>query len=231
MDSSILEELYKKYSKEKVDAAMALLSYRNVKELPKNEDPDYPILYVFRHGQSVDNSNFIFSGWRDSDLTEKGVEQAKLLSEKLKDKKIDILFSSDQTRAIKTIKIAMEKNQMSKFLELRLDPRLRERSYGDLQGTSKLIMQLENPELLMKYRRGYYDVPPNGESLDMVVQRVKEFINQLVDYMKSRKMNAAVVCSSNSIRGFRQVFEDLTDEQTALVETPLAQDYAAYIIK
>jgi bisphosphoglycerate-dependent phosphoglycerate mutase len=45
------------------------------------------------------------------------------------------------------------------------------------------------------------------------------------------KMNVAVSCHGNSIRGFRQVFENLTNEQTALIESPLAQDYAAYSIK
>jgi bisphosphoglycerate-dependent phosphoglycerate mutase len=49
--------------------------------------------------------------------------------------------------------------------------------------------------------------------------------------MTMYKMNVAVSCHGNSIRGFRQIFEGLSNEQTALIETPLGQDYAAYNIR
>ena len=81
-----LTVFYQNYPKEKVDEAVAYLSYHDFKTLPKKEDPKHPILYVFRHGQTTDNADFLFSGWRDPSLTELGVEQTKTLAEKLKDK-------------------------------------------------------------------------------------------------------------------------------------------------
>jgi len=207
------------------------LTYKNVQPLPKDENPDFPIMYVFRHGQTTDNADFIFSGWRDSDLTEKGIQQAEVLSDKLKDKKIHMLVASDQIRAIKTMQIAISKNEMARNLEIIKDPRIKERSYGDLQGQSKLLMQLEDPELLLKYRRGYTNMPPNGESLEMVVKRVYDFLQEIMPKMVSFKMNVAVSCHGNSIRGIRKYFEKLTDKQTEDIETPLGQDYAAYSIK
>ena len=222
--------LYQRYSKEEVDKAVAYLSYHQTKELPKNEDPNYPILYVFRHGQTVDNANFIFSGWRDSELTPTGVQQAQALAEKLKDKKIHMLVTSDQIRAIKTMELAVSLNDYAKKLEMHKDPRIKERSYGDLQGHSKLELQLENPKLLLTYRRSYNIKPPNGESIAEVVKRVGEFINEIIPLMKLYRMNVAVSCHGNSIRGFRQTFEHLSNEETALLESPLAQDYAAYSI-
>jgi broad specificity phosphatase PhoE len=230
-NSAILLSLYKKYSKEKVDSAIAYLSYKDAQALPKDENSKFPILYVFRHGQTEDNANFIFSGWRDSLLTEVGAKQALELSPKLKDRKIAMLFSSDQTRSIKTMQLAMSQNTHASTLEIEKDPRIKERCYGDLQGKSKLIMQLENPEQLLEYRRSYAKVPPNGESLEMVVKRVYEFIDELLPKMKEFNINVAVSCHGNSIRGFRKYFENLSDEQTAEVETPLGQDYAAYSIK
>jgi 2,3-bisphosphoglycerate-dependent phosphoglycerate mutase len=231
LSSAQLFTLYKKYGKENVDKAISYLSYKDAKVLPKHEDPNYPILYVFRHGQTVDNANFTFSGWRDSDLTEKGIEQALELAPKLKAKQIAMLFASDQIRSIKTMQYAMSQNDFAKNLEIVEDPRIKERKYGDLQGKSKLIMQLENPELLLEYRRSYDKIPPNGESLEMVVSRVYDFIEDLLPEMKNYNLNVAISCHGNSIRGFRKFFENLADEETAEIETPLGQDYAAYSIK
>jgi len=226
-----LSAYYAKYPKQKVDEAVAYLSYHEAKPLPKDENPAYPILYVFRHGQTEDNANFIFSGWRDSVLTEKGVEQAKILAEKLKDKKLHMLVASDQIRSIKTMELAVSLNDFAKKLEIHKEPRIKERCYGDLQGQSKLEMQITDPEHLAEERRSYDFIPPNGESTATVIKRVKTFIDEIVPLMKQYHMNVAVSCHGNSIRGFRQVFEGLSNEKTALVESPLAQDYAAYSIK
>ena len=228
MDSDQLQKYYEKYGKEKVDEVVRLLAYKNVKPLPKEELPGTPILYVFRHGQTTDNADFLYSGWRDVDLTEKGRKQAEVLSEKLKDKQIDMLISSDQKRAIETMKLAVAKNASARGLEIHQDPRLRERSYGDLQGASKLETFLKNPETLRKQRRDYNFVPPNGESIEMVVKRVNEFLDELLPFVRDNKINVAIACSGNSIRGIRKRFENLTEEETAVVETPLGQDYAAY---
>lgn len=226
-----LEKYYAKYSKEKVDEAINYLSYRHTEPLFKSEDTNFPILYVFRHGQTEDNADFVFSGWRDPDLTEEGVKQAQVLTEKFKDKRIDMLVASDQTRAVTTMKLAMASNAKAKDLEIHQEPRIKERSYGDFQGNSKLLMQLEKPDELLEYRRSYNIRPPQGESIADVVKRVRSFIDEIVPLMKMYKMNVAVSCHGNSIRGFRQIFEGLTDEQTALIETPLGQDYAAYNTK
>lgn len=226
-----LTAFYQKYPKEKVNEAIAYLSYHDAQPMPKDENPAYPILYIFRHGQTTDNADFIFSGWRDSDLTKLGVKQAQILAEKLKDKKIHMLVASDQIRSIKTMEIAVSLNYFAKKLEIHQDARLKERGYGDLQGSSKLEIHLTNPKLLLEYRRSYDIKPPNGESIEDVVKRVKSFIDEIVPLMKMYKMNVAVSCHGNSIRGFRRVFEGLTNEQTALVESPLGQDYAAYSIK
>ena len=82
------EKLLKKFPKKQVDEAIKLLTYHNAPELPKEESDTLPTMYIFRHGQSEDNAEFIFSGWRDPGLTQKGIEQAEVLAEKIKDKKL-----------------------------------------------------------------------------------------------------------------------------------------------
>jgi broad specificity phosphatase PhoE len=220
-----------KYSKEQIQEGIDFITYKKVIELPKSECESKPILYVFRHGQTVDNANFIFSGWRDSELTETGKKQAMILAEKIKDKKIGMLISSDQIRAIDTMKLAMSLNPLANKLDITKDKRLRERCYGDLQGTSKLVAYLKNPEQLKEERRSYTFLPPNGESIEVVCKRVYEVIEEILPGMREFRMNVAVSCHGNSIRGFRRYFEHLDDYDTAHVETPLAQDYAAYCIE
>ena len=222
--------LYKKYPKQKIEEALALLNYKKVSYMPKKESNTRPTVYIFRHGQTEDNADFIFSGWRDSPLTEKGREQALELAKKLKDKKLDILISSPQSRAVETMKLAVSLNEYAKDREISMDDRIKERGYGELQGKSKLEIQLENPELLKKYRRSYYEKVKDGESLEDVVKRVEDFCREIVPLMKLHKLNVAVSCHGNSIRGLRKYFENLTPEQVCEVETPLGLDYISYII-
>lgn len=226
-----LAPFYEKYSKEKVDSAVELLTYRRVDPLPKDEDPNYSIMYVFRHGESKDNANFTFSGWRKSPITDKGKDQAMVLARKLKNKKIDMLVSSPQIRSVETMQIALSLNKSSQEIEMALDDRIKERSYGDLEGTSKLEMYLEDPKKLHNIRRSYKTRAKNGESIEDVVKRVKGFCDEIVPLMKEHKVNVAVSCHGNSIRGFRNYFENLTQKETSTIETPLGQDYAAYSIK
>ena len=225
------EKLLKKFPKKQVDEAIKLLTYHNAPELPKEESDTLPTMYIFRHGQSEDNAEFIFSGWRDPGLTQKGIEQAEVLAEKIKDKKLHMLISSPQKRAIETMKIAIAKNPYAKKLEITTDDRIKERSYGELQGKSKLLAQLENPKLLETERRSFDYVLKGGESIEMVCKRVADFCDSIIPIIKETGVNVAISCHGNSIRGFRRYFENLSDEETASIETPLAQDYAAYIIK
>jgi len=224
--------LYEKYPKETIDDAVKMLSYKKrIDELPKEESAEFPVMYIFRHGQSEDNANFVFSGWRDSPITEEGKKQALVIADKLKDIKIDMLIASPQIRAIETMKIAMSKNKSAKGLEIITDERIKERSYGDLQGKSKLEAHLEDAEGLKEIRRSFTGKPPNGESIEMVCKRVADFCDEIVPLMKKNKTNVAISCHGNSIRGFRRYFEHLSDEETARVETMLGQDYAAYVIR
>ena len=226
-----LTAFYNRYSKERVDKALELLTYKKVDPLPKEESDIHSVMYIFRHGQSEDNADFIFSGWRDCDITKKGEEQAAALAPKFKDKKIGMLITSDQIRAVRTMEIVIAQNEGAKKLEIIKDPRIKERGYGLLEGHSKLELYLWNEKLLHAFRRGFDVIPPEGESLEMVCERVKEFCEEIIPLAKETNVNVAISCHGNSIRGFRKYFESLSEEETAHVETPLGKDYAAYVLE
>jgi len=224
--------LYRKYSKAEVEKAVEFLSYKTIKEeLPKKESHVKPTLYIFRHGQTEDNAKFIFSGWRDPELTMQGKLDALELADLLKDKKIQMLIASPQKRAIETMRLAISKNKNAKDLEIHTEERIKERSYGDYQGKSKLEVYLEDAEMAHKLRREFKTQPPHGESIEMVCKRVGDFCKEIVPLMKKNNINVAISCHGNSIRGFRKYFENLDDITTANAETPLGKDYLAYVIE
>lgn len=197
-------------------------------DLPKSESKKDPEIYVFRHGQTTDNINRVFSGWRDAKLTETGIKQAEELAEALKDKHIDLCITSPQSRAKDTAKIALKYHKDILFEE---DPRVMERNYGVLQGKSKEKLMRESPELTTQYRRGYDTPPPKGESIKMVEDRVFPFCDAVVERVKKNNINIAISCHGNSMRAIRRYFENLSVAEELTVENPLAQTYAQYVIK
>jgi 2,3-bisphosphoglycerate-dependent phosphoglycerate mutase len=56
-------------------------------------------LFVFRHAETTDNSRGIFSGWRDPELTLRGLSQAREIAEQLGRDEIDFAFTSHLRRA------------------------------------------------------------------------------------------------------------------------------------
>jgi broad specificity phosphatase PhoE len=91
-------------------------------------------LFVFRHAETFDNSRGVFSGWRDSELTLKGLAQAQKVAEQLKLYRIDFAFASHLKRARRTLEIVLEPHPSSPVF---VDDRIIERCYGLLKGRNK----------------------------------------------------------------------------------------------
>jgi len=174
-------------------------------------------LFVFRHAETFDNRRGIFSGWRDSELTSKGLAQAQKIAEQLKRYQIDYAFTSHLKRAQKTLEIVLEAHLP---VPVYRDDRLIERCYGLLQGKSKRRIAHENPEWFAQIHRGYELPPPKGESLRMVEKRVLSFLEQLRDWLGQNPGNVAISCHNNSTRPIRRVFENLSIDQMLQLENP-----------
>ena len=174
-------------------------------------------LFVFRHAETFDNCRGIFSGWRDSELTSKGLAQAQKIAEQLKEYGIDYAFTSHLRRAQKTLELVLEARLP---VPLYIDDRLIERCYGLIQGRSKRRVALEDPDWFAQIHRGYKLAPPEGESLRMVERRVLSFLKQLRAWLEQNPGNVAISCHSNSIRPIRRAFENLSLEQMLQLESP-----------
>jgi 2,3-bisphosphoglycerate-dependent phosphoglycerate mutase len=185
-------------------------------------------LFVFRHAETFDNCRGIFSGWRDSDLTSKGLAQAQKIAEQLKRYQIDYAFTSHLKRARKTLEIVLETHPP---VPIFIDDRLIERCYGLLQGKSKRKVKMERPEWFAKVHRGYDFAPPEGESLKMVEKRTLSFLSQLEEWLGQYPGNVAISCHGNSLRPIRRAFEQLSFKQMLKIETPQdkAMTYALHV--
>ena len=198
------------------------------KPLPKKESNKYSTLYVFRHAETYDNHRRIFSGRRQSQLTKQGIQQAKFLARKLKNKKIDLFIISPLVRCRQTVKPIKEYHPKAK---LKVEKLLTERDYGKLTGKSKIKLMQENFEKAVLYRRSYEVAPPGGESLRQVQQkRVFPFCKKLEKKLSKEKINVAICCTNNTMRLIRMYFENLSIEGMLTLENPFC-DYAAYVIK
>lgn len=203
---------------------------RTAESLPKDKvGPGDNFVVVFRHGESEDNVNRIFSGWRDeTDITETGVKQAEALRPELNKLDIDVVITSDQVRSKHTAKIAFATHPNLDNIKWEIDWRIKERNYGDLNGKSKEEAMAMNPTEAIKWRRGYETAPPGGESIKMVEARVWPFLDELVLRIKSEKINVVLSAHGNSMRAIRRYFEKLSVLQEMTVENPLGTDFALY---
>jgi 2,3-bisphosphoglycerate-dependent phosphoglycerate mutase len=120
-----------------------------------------PVLVLLRHGQSAWNLENRFTGWWDVDLTEKGVEEARAAGTAMTAAGLDFdcAFTSVQSRAIKTLNLALE--AMGRlWLPVTKDWHLNERHYGGLTGLDKAETAAKHGEDQVKLWRRSFDVPP-----------------------------------------------------------------------
>src|SRR5581483_10458538 len=96
------------------------------------------ILVLVRHGQSEWNLLNLFTGWRDVDLSPKGIDEAKTAGKRLKTKglKFGIAFTSALKRAQRTLDFMLAELGQT-HLPIERDQALNERDYGDLSGLNK----------------------------------------------------------------------------------------------
>jgi alpha-ribazole phosphatase/probable phosphoglycerate mutase len=120
----------------------------------------------FVHGTTTDNEQHISSGWKDVDISEKGIEQSKELPSFNTDK-FDAVFCSDLIRAIHSAELSFK----DKF-PIIIDKRLRECNYGDYNGQlSEIVEPLQEKMITERF--------PNGESYEDVKARIAEFLADL----------------------------------------------------
>ena len=173
------------------------------------------VLVLVRHGESEWNKLNLFTGWKDPDLTEKGIAEAKQAGVLLKAQGLafDIAFTSVLTRAQHTLKLILE-GLGQQGLETFRDQKLNERDYGDLSGLNKDDARKRwGDDQVLIWRRSFDVPPPGGESLKDTLARVLPYYEAKIwPAVKSGK-NVIVAAHGNSLRALIMKLEGLSGEE------------------
>ena len=166
-------------------------------------------ILLIRHGQSEWNKLNLFTGFKNIELSEQGIEEANKAGQNFKnlDIKFNIVFTSELKRAQETAKIILQNLDQWNFLnnegKIISNINLNERDYGDLTGLNKKeTAEKFGEEQVHKWRRGYSDQPPNGESLEDVVRRVKKYFEEVIQpaIQSNENDNILIAAHGNSLR-------------------------------
>lgn len=119
----------------------------------------------FVHGTTIDNETKKATGWNQGELSEKGIKQSIELKNLITDD-FDEIFCSDLKRAIDSTKYIFKNRNF------KIDDRIRECNYGDLNGkdSSKVV-----------YEDHIIEEFPNGESMKDVEKRIRKFLKYLLE--------------------------------------------------
>ena len=206
-----------------------------------------PRLILVRHGQSQWNLENRFTGWWDVDLTDKGVAEARAAGELLKAKGIapTLAFTSFQTRAIKTLHLALEAAGRLWIPEIK-DWRLNERHYGGLTGLDKAETAARHGDEQVKIWRRSFDTPPpvleNGSEFDLKAdpryagiaipstESLKDTIARVLPYYEGHIAPALqagevvlVAAHGNSLRALVKHLSGISDAEITGLEIPTGQ--------
>ncbi len=172
------------------------------------------LLVLVRHGQSEWNLKNLFTGWKDVDLTEAGIAEARAAGRKLKAQGLafDIAYTSSLKRAQRTLDLMLE--EMGQRVPIIRDQALNERDYGDLVGMNKDDARKKwGEEQVHIWRRSYDVPPPGGESLkDTVARALPYFVQEILPHVL-RGERTLISAHGNSLRALIMVLERLTPEQ------------------
>ncbi|MBP1163949.1 MULTISPECIES: 2,3-bisphosphoglycerate-dependent phosphoglycerate mutase [unclassified Chryseobacterium] len=170
-------------------------------------------LFLVRHGQSLWNLENRFTGWKDIDITEAGIEEAKKAGLALKGERIDIAFTSALVRAQHTLSIILNEIGNPNIPVIK-DKALNERSYGNLEGLNKAETALKyGDEQVHIWRRSFDVVPPGGESLKDTYSRVIPYFESQIRPLLKQGENVLIVAHGNSLRALIMYLEHLSPEE------------------
>jgi 2,3-bisphosphoglycerate-dependent phosphoglycerate mutase len=206
-----------------------------------------PRLVLIRHGQSSWNLENRFTGWWDVDVTEKGAAEARAAGELMAARGLDfdMTFTSLQTRAIKTLNLALE--AMGRlWLPTEKDWRLNERHYGGLTGLDKAETAAKHGDEQVHVWRRSFDIPPPvlepGSAYDLSQDRryagiaipqtesLKDTIARVLPYYEDRiapmlrdGQRVLISAHGNSLRALVKHLSNIPDDAITGLEIPTGQ--------
>jgi 2,3-bisphosphoglycerate-dependent phosphoglycerate mutase len=172
-------------------------------------------LILVRHGESEWNLKNLFTGWKDPDLTDKGIREAVETGKKLRSAgyRPDFYYTSALRRAQHTLDILLSELGITDVVITR-NKALNERDYGDLSGLNKDDARRKwGDEQVHIWRRSYDVPPPGGESLkDTAARTLPYYEAEILPHVTAGKV-VLVAAHGNSLRSMVMAIEGLTPDE------------------
>lgn len=182
-------------------------------------------LALVRHGLSAYNKQGLWTGLRDPDLSEEGLDDAKNVAVALNGIKFDYAFSSPLKRHVHTLEIILEDLGQSN-IPAQKDAALNERDYGIYTGKNKWDVKSEMGEEEFKKLRRSWDYPvPEGESLKDVYARVTNFYDNNILPLLREDKNVIISSSGNVLRALVKHLDQISDEDITRLEIAPGEVY------
>ena len=206
-----------------------------------------PTLVLLRHGQSVWNMENRFTGWWDVNLTDKGIAEDSAAGTAMQAAGLDFdcAFTSLQTRAIKTLNLALE-SMRRLWLPVTKNWQLNERHYGALTGLDKAETMAKHGEDQVRIWRRSFDIPPpplaKGSQYDLSADRrytgitvpqaesLKDTIARVLPYWQSAIVpelqagkRVIIAAHGNSLRALVKHLSGISDDDIVHEEIPTGQ--------
>lgn len=165
-------------------------------------------LYIIRHGETDWNKEKKLQGKADIELNENGRALARMTGEKMRSIPIHMAISSPLKRAMETARLALG----GRDIPVIPDERIGEMSFGDWEGLHYHEGSADIPDDMMHcfFRdTDRYQVPPNGESFQNVIDRTHDLYEELVNNPENEEKNILISSHGAASRAFLQsVFQD-----------------------
>jgi probable phosphoglycerate mutase len=154
-------------------------------------------LLLARHGETDWNRDGRFQGHADTSLNTRGREQARALADELPD--VDVIYSSDLARSMETAEIVGERLGV----EVRVDPRLRERSFGSWEGLTGIEIEQGSPAAYARWRSGEGFGADDAETHEAFAARIEAFLADVLERHPGETV--LVIAHGGSIRVIQAV--------------------------
>ncbi len=203
-------------------------------------------LVLVRHGESRWNLSNRFTGWVDVPLSQRGVREALRCAVHCRGFDFDVAYTSELERAQSTLIVILSRqNRTGIFLHdedpkrayytwtkrsnrrnnheipIHMHATLNERYYGTLQGMSKEdAVKKYGEERVLRWRRGYADRPPQGESLEDVSRRVLPFLKKTILHDLANGRDVLVTAHGNTLRAVIMHLEGITEDDVPFLDLP-----------
>ena len=165
-------------------------------------------IYITRHGQTEWNTLKKMQGWQNSNLTEKGIEDAIRLGERLAEINFSKIYSSPLGRAKDTANYI----KGNRNIEIELLDGLKEMGFGSWEGVeNEKVMELHKEQYNNFWNKPESYKRDDSENFDDLFERIEETLNYIIENAQGEDI--LIVSHAVTIKAIYSLINNYTIEE------------------